>query len=81
METVRKYASAVMKKNVNTTKKRCVNYTYPKKNVEYRIMKQDYEKGGDNVAKKKDKDTHMCPDCKAYKELGMDACLGCCGRK
>jgi len=30
-------------------------------------------------AKKKDND--HCPDCKAYKELGMEACLGCCGKK
>ena len=26
-------------------------------------------------------DNNHCPGCKAYKELGMDACLGCCGRK
>ena len=32
------------------------------------------------VNKKKKSDDH-CPGCKAYKELGMEACLGCCGRK
>ncbi len=30
---------------------------------------------------KKKPDNDNCPGCKAYKELGMEACLGCCGRK
>ncbi len=33
------------------------------------------------MAKNKKKSNNNCPGCKVYKELGMDACLGCCGRK
>ena len=33
------------------------------------------------MANKKKKPNNHCPGCKAYKELGMEACLGCCGRK
>jgi hypothetical protein len=31
--------------------------------------------------KKKPNDNDNCRGCKAYKELGVEACLGCCGRK
>lgn len=50
----------------------------------YLILTLFLQKGGDNVAKKQDKETRHCPECKkskTYKAIGMDCCLGCCGRK
>lgn len=50
-----------------------------KSGVEF--SKEHAHAAGKSVLKSVESSGLYCSDCSGYKELGIDACLGCCGRR